>query len=155
MKQETRPVFVTDDGKVFSTEEAALNHEADTRKRQRAFAALRVLRISHGFDSTEGRGYFAKTLLITDDSSAVVTQWCLDKFGAPLASWCGGSFYEEWICDRCESDTVEWAMEHEGFKDGFNCSPWKLVVVSRNDFTWAGLPKSEFPWPRPKPKTAA
>lgn len=152
MKQESRPVFVSEDGEVFATEDAALEHEKKLRKKQEAFNRLKVRRVIHGFDGTEGRGYFAKTLVVTDASSAVLTQWCLDKFGPPLVSWYGGSFYDAWYLNvPSESDTVEWALAHDGYKQGYNYMPWKLVVVSQNDFTWAGLPKSEFPWPRPTP----
>lgn len=146
-------MFVADDGEIFSTEEAALSHEAELRKKKKALASLRVRRVIHGFDATEGRGHFAKTLVITDASSAEITQWCIDKFGAPLAPWYGNGFYEAWyLTSPCDSDTVEWALKHKGYKERYGHRPWELAVVSQNDFAWAGLPKSEFPWPRPKPK---
>jgi maltose-binding protein MalE len=151
MKEESRPVFVTDDGEVFATEQEALEHEARLRERQKALASLKVRMVVHGFDETEGRGYFAKTLVVTDESSAVLLQWCLDKFGQPLDSWYGDSFYERWyLTDPSASDDVEWALAHNGYKPGDYHTPWKLAVVSKRDFTWAGLPKSEHPWPRPK-----
>lgn len=151
MKQETRPVFVADDGSVFPTEDAALAHEDAERKKQAALAKLKVYRVRHGFDATEGRGYFATTLVVTDASRAIIIQWCLDKFGPPLSGWYGDSFYEEWHLNAgAESDTVEWAIAHEGYKPGYNETPWRLAVVSKTDFSWAGLPKSQFPWPRKK-----
>lgn len=151
MKQETRPVYVADDGTVFSTESEALGHDEMLRKRSRAFSYLKVHRVAHGFDTTEGRGYFAKTLIVTDAPMSVMIQWCLDKFGPPLDSWYGDGFYSAWLLqEKVDGDTVEWAMANKGHTLGYGHRPLELAVVSQKDFTWAGLPKSEWPWPRRK-----
>jgi hypothetical protein len=111
--------------------------------------SLRVWNVTHGFDATEGRGYFAETLIITDAEEPVLIQWCIDTFGAPLAGWYGDSFYSEWYL-RCTPADALTAMKTKGTKRYGNWSPTVLAVVSQKDWTWAGLPKSEFPWPRKK-----
>lgn len=156
VKEESRRVFVADDGSVFATEKEALERDDQIRKRERAFRQLKVYRVSHGFEANEGRGYFAKTLVITDAPSPVVIQWCIDTFGPPLSPWYGDGHYEEWVLSMPNgSDTVEWALAHDGFKDGKYHRPWQLVTISRQDFSWAGLPVSLYPWPRPKPSPAS
>lgn len=149
MKQETRPVFVTDDGKVFDKEAKAKEHEDLLDKQRRAFSRLCVWQVNHGFDATEGRGYFSKTLIVSDATQAVIIQWCIDKFGEPLESWYGDSFYEKWhLSVPIANRTVEWALKNEGHTPAYGHRPWELATVSKNSFEWAGLPKSEHPWPR-------
>ena len=148
MRVEKRDVYVADDGKIFQTEAAAVEHDKMMAKREVALSRLKVVRVTHGFDGTEGRGYFGKTLIVTDQGSGVITQYCLDRFGAPLTSWYGGGFYETWLTRQNDCDTVEWAIAHDGYKDKYAWKPWDLVVVSFDDFTWAGLPESTMPWPR-------
>jgi hypothetical protein len=147
VKQETRDVWVADDGKVFDSRAACEQHEAETLKRQQAMVALKVWNVTHGFDETEGRGYFAETIIITDADEAVLIQWCLDTFGAPLSGWYGDGFFAAWILRKTPGDVAA-ALKSKGTKRSGNWSPTKLAVVSQKDWTWAGLPKSEFPWPR-------
>lgn len=150
MRQENRPVFVTDDGEVFSSEQAALEHETKEREKAKALARLKIYSVNHGFDATEGRGYFAQTLIISDASKSVLIQWCLDTFGPVLSGWYGGGFFEAWhMNEPREGATVEWAMKQEGVSNFRHNSPTKIAVVSKNDFTSCGLPASQFPWPRP------
>ena len=112
MKEETRPVFVADDGTVFEKAEDALAHEEKLREQKAALSRLRVVRVVHGFDATEGRGYFAQTVIVTDATSAVITQWCLNKFGSPLQSWFGDSYYDSWyLTAPSPNETVEWGPQ--------------------------------------------
>ena len=151
MQVKQQDVFIADDGKSFTSEKECLDHEAHLRKREGAFKGLRVYRVSHSFDETEGRGYFGKTMIVTDACIASVTQYCLDRWGAPLQQWYGDGFFGAWLIQHLsDTDTVEWAMAHNGYRPFIYHTPWELVVVSKNDFTWAGLPASTFPWPRPQ-----
>jgi hypothetical protein len=154
MRVEQRDVYVADDGKIFQTEAEAVKHDKLMAKRESALSRLKVVRVAHSFDGTEGKGYFGKTIVVTNQGSGVITQYCLDRFGAPLSGWYGDGFYEAWLVSESDSDTVEWAMAHHGFKDRYASKPWDLAVVSPDDFTWAGLPKSTMPWPRTKPDSA-
>jgi hypothetical protein len=123
--------------------------EAAALKRRQALASLKVWVVTHGFDATEGRGYFAETLVVTDAEQPALIQWCLDTFGPPLAGWYGNGFYEEWHLRPTPGDAAA-AMAAAGTRKYGNSSLTKLAVVSQADWTWAGLPQSEFPWPRVK-----
>lgn len=152
MKRESREVFVSDDGKVFDTAAACEAHEKAMLERQQALVRLKVWRVSHGFDGTEGRGYFARTLVVSDADPAVLIQWCLDSFGYPLQRWYGDGYFEAWHLHAPSDDsTVEWALAQVGTVPCYGHRPVKLRVISQKDWAWAGLPKSEFPWPRPAP----
>jgi hypothetical protein len=151
MKRETRDVWIADDGKSFATEAECATHEKAVLARKQALAKLKVWRVTHGFDETEGRGYFSKTLIVTDAEKPVLIQWCLDKFGPPLSPWYGGGFYEAWLLGTDgDTWTVDRALAEKGKVAWSNQSPTALSVVSKNDWSWAGLPASEFPWPRHK-----
>lgn len=153
MRVEKRDVYVADDGSVFENEEKCAAYEQKIAERDRALATLKVRRVSHSFDATEGKGYFGTTLILSDQSHAVVTQYCLDRFGPILCPWYGDGFYEAWhLRPPNETDTVDWALAHDGFKDRYAHKPWDLVVVSTTDFSWANLPGSVMPWPRPNSK---
>lgn len=145
MKKEKRTVYVTDDGKVFQNENRAIEHEQETLRKERAVAKLKVYKVFHGFDDTEGRGYFATTVIVTDTSKPVILQWCINKFGNPLSSWYGNSYYEAWVLNEIKEFGVDWALKQEGKKNNIGGIPCKLVVISHEDFTEAGLPESEFP----------
>lgn len=147
MKAEKRDVWVSDDGKVFETKGACEAHESEQLRRQQALAGLKVWSVAHGFDATEGRGYFASTYIITDATKAVLIQWCLDKFGAPLDSWYGDGFFETWHLNEGDMTAAQ-AAKKSGETPGYNYAKTKVAVVSDKDWTWAGLPASEFPWPR-------
>jgi hypothetical protein len=147
MKIETKQVYISDDGLTFSTAAECEAHEAEQLKRKQALVNLRVWSVSHGFDETEGRGYFAQTLIITDATQPVLIQWCLDKFGPPLDAWYGGGFYEKWMLYKTDKN-VDWAISQRGKIPYSNHSKIELAVVSKSDWTWAKLPKSEHPWPR-------
>lgn len=149
MKQETRNVWVAEDGKVFDTAAACEAHEAEQFKRKSAIARLKVYRVTHGFDETEGRGYFAQTLIITDASKPVLLQWCLDTLGSPLSGWYGDGFFEAWHLSEANIDPAD-ALGQAGKISYSYQSPTKLAVISKSDWTAFGLPKSDFPWPRPK-----
>jgi hypothetical protein len=147
MKIETKQVYISDDGKTFSSAAECEAHEAEQLKRKQALVNLRVWSVAHGFDATEGRGYFARTIIVTDATQPVLIQWCLDKFGPPLDSWYGNGFYECWDLHKTDRD-VDWAVQQKDKVPFSYHSKTALVVVSKSDWTWAGLPKSEHPWPR-------
>ncbi len=151
MKEATKTVYITDDGEEFISIEKAQEHERAEAKKKHALERLKVYSVQHGFDSTEGRGYFAKTLIISDASSGVLTQWCLDTFGEPLAEWHQGSFFESWLLYDTDKD-ASWAVKQKGSVPYYAHRPTDVRLVSKADFTWAGLPKSEYPWPRPEVK---
>jgi hypothetical protein len=147
MKIEQRQVYISDDGQTFSTAAACEAHESEQLKRKQALARLRVWSVTHGFDATEGRGYYARTLIVTDASEPVLLQWCLDTFGQPLAAWYGDGFYETWHLNITDK-SVDWAQAEKGNIPYSYHSPTALVVISYSDWTWAGLPASQHPWPR-------
>jgi hypothetical protein len=149
LKTESRTVYIADDDSIFETAAACEAHEAELLKRKHAISNLKVWRVVHGFDETEGRGYFSDTLIVTDAGEPVLLQWCLDNFGQPLASWYGDSFYEQWHLRKLDKD-VSWAMQQDGKVLTYNRAATKLVTISKKDWTWAKLPKSTFPWPRGK-----
>lgn len=147
MKIEQRQVYISDDGQTFATAAECEAHEAEILKRKRALSLLRVWSVTHGFEATEGRGYFARTLIVTDASEPVLLQWCLDKFGPPLDSWYGDGFYEKWLLNSTDK-SVDWAQTQKGTVPYSYHSKTELVVISKSDWTWAGLPTSQHPWPR-------
>ena len=151
MKIEQRQVYISDDGKTFATAAECDAHEAAQLKRKQALSHLRVWSVTHGFDATEGRGYFAKTLIVTDATQPVLLQWCLDKFGPPLDSWYGDGFYETWHLNSTDN-TVDWAQAQKGKVPYNNNSKTDLFIVSKSEWTWAGLPASQHPWPRKEKK---
>jgi len=147
MKTEFRQIYIAVDGQVFSSADECKQYEADLLKRKEALSRLAVYKVIHGFDETEGRGYYASTLIVTDASKPVLLQWCLDHFGHPLASWYGDGFYEAWQLTRVDK-SVDWARSQQGNIPYKYHAKTVLVVVSKTDWTWAGLPTSEYPWPR-------
>ena len=147
MKIEQRQVYISDDGKTFATAAECEAHEAELLKRKAALSLLHVWSVTHGFDATEGRGYYARTLIVTDASEPVLLQWCLDNLGPPLDSWYGDSFYESWNLNRTDK-SVDWAQTEKGNIPYSYHTPTALVVISKADWTWAGLPASQHPWPR-------
>lgn len=109
-------------------------------KKQSEFNSLRVMKVSHGFDEKEGTGYFENILIITDSPKAVLLQWCFETFGPPLKHWYDDEFYVAWILsDKLEGTAFEYVLSNN---DKIN-----VAVVSRRDYTWAGLPSSQYPCP--------
>jgi hypothetical protein len=147
MKIEQRQVYISDDGQPFATAAECEAHEAEMLKRKAALSALKVYSVTHGFDATEGRGYFARTIIVTDASEPVLLQWCLDNLGQPLSGWYGDSFYESWILNRTDK-SVDWALEQQGKVPYSYHTATTLVMLSKADWAWAGLPASQHPWPR-------
>lgn len=153
MKVESRKVFVSDDGKVFDTEAECLAHEQAERDKAKALEKLVVREITHGFDGTEGRGYFRTTYLVTDATEAEILQFCFTNFGNPLSEWIGGRYYEAWRLSPLDPDLS--IQEVQGRLSGRKISPHhksKMVVYSQNDFQFAGLEKSVPVWPQMKLK---
>jgi len=149
MKTVTKNVYVADDGKEFTTEAECLSHERAKRTLAQRLRLLKVYSISHGFDATEGKGYFAKTFIISDAKFQVVLQYCFDKFGPILRPWYGDSFFEEWIISESSLSAAQ-ALQEQGKVPHYAHRPTEVIVVSSNDFTESDLPTSEFPWPRKK-----
>lgn len=151
MKIEQRQVYISDDGKTFATAAECEAHEAEQLKRKQALARLKVWSVNHGFDETEGRGYFAQTLIVTDENQPVIIQSCLDTLGPPLSGWYGDGFYEVWHLSITNKD-VDWALSQNGKVPYSNHRKIEIVVISKSDWTWAGLPASQHPWPRKEKK---
>lgn len=149
MKREKREVFVADDGSVFDKEDDCIAHEKELAALAKRIEGLKVYAVNHGFDGTEGRGYFARTWIITDQEYAIVLAHCIRKFGAVLQDWYGDGFYVAWRLS--ESDfSPEQAIEKIGFKASRNHRPDELVFISRKKLEYPGLPDPMFPWPPEK-----
>lgn len=143
MKIEYRNVYIADDGSMHETEEAAVEHEKMLARRQREFGFLQVHVVNYAFDATEGKGYFARRVIITDEDLPVVLDYCFCEFGRPLRPWYGDGYYRAWdIAINSPGRTPEWAMNQVGTVPWHGHRPIEVVVLSENDFTWAGLPKS-------------
>ncbi|MFD2235919.1 hypothetical protein [Aureimonas populi] len=154
MRSEKREVYVSDDGKVFDTVEACQAHERQTAANAKRIEGLKVYKVISSFDSTEGRGYHRHTYIITDASFAVVLEYCLDRFGKPLAAWYGDGFYEQWIINQSDW-TAETAIKrakepHSGV--GSTRGEADVVFLSGKDIEHPELPSPVYPWPKRRPR---
>lgn len=150
MKSETREVYVSDDGKVFDTIEACQAHEREIAANKKRIERLKVWLVSSAFDSTEGRGYHLTTYIITDASMAVVVEYCLDRFGRPLAGWYGDGFYETWLLHAGEMTAGEALRRSKGHHYGVGTSAGEadVVFISQKAIEHPELPAPVFPWPK-------
>lgn len=155
MRSEKRDVFVSDDGKVFETAEQCQSHERVLAAQKRRIEGLKVYTVTHGFDSTEGRGYYRTTYIITDATYAAVLQFCFDRFGSPLQQWYGDGHYEAWHIhqrDFSANEALTKAKEpHSGV--GLGTGKVDVVFLSNDDIDHDGLPKRTPFWPRQKPRS--
>ncbi len=152
MKAETREVYVAEDGKVFDTPEACQAHEAKLIQQKRALEALQVWIVTSGFDTTEGRGYHRTTYIVTGASLAEIIEYCLDRFGKPLAGWYGDGHYEVWRLHKQDYGAEEAIRRfkngpHHGI--GLSKGEADLVFLNQSDISHPDLPKRVFPWPKP------
>lgn len=157
MRVEKRDIFVSVDEKVFDTESECVAHEQNLAAQARRIERLKVYTVRSSFDATEGRGYHQTSYVVTDQSMAVIIEYCLDRFGRPLASWYGDGFYESWILYPTEftaQDAIRLSKEPHGgialTKGGVD-----LVFLSRESVDHPDLPKCVFPWPKPPKKEKA
>lgn len=149
MRIEKADVYISDDGRRFATEEECAAHERSEIAKTKRFERLRVYGVSHGFDSTEGRGYYRHTSIITDKGMPYILQWCIDQFGQPLSQWYGDGYYEAWRITEVPdigADAVKRAISREG-KDSFGCV---RNAVFLSDTPLDGLPGPVKAWPRKK-----
>lgn len=150
MKTEKRDVFVADDGKVFETAEACQAHELAVAELAKRIERLRVYSVSSNFDGTEGRGYHARTYIITDASYPVVLDYCFDRYGKPLSGWYGDGFYEAWLINQSPltADEALKKAKDRHFGVGDTSAKVDVVFLSSTDIDHSGLPPRSFPWPR-------
>lgn len=103
MKEETRKVFVAEDGKPFDTEAACKVHEDYLTGRKMRLDKMRFFCVTHSPDLTEGRGWYGLTyvaLEVTESYSKDHELWlrdfCFTQFGyamqfvqgcAPMNGW--------------------------------------------------------------------
>lgn len=155
MRIEKADVFIAEDGQKFATEEDCLEHESKVAAAKKRVESLEVYTVSHGFDATEGRGYFGRTHIITDSELPVVLQYCINRWGNILRQWYGNSYYESWRL-HSKSLTVEKALKQKGHRLQYGASPTDIVFISSGDaIDGSGLPEPTFPWPPQKKVKAA
>lgn len=149
MRIEKADIYISEDGKRFATEAECAAHESAENAKAKRLEKLRVYGVSHSFDSTEGRGYYRHTSIITDQPLPHVIQWCFDQFGQPLAQWYGSGHYEAWrMSEKPEhgAEAVKRALGRQG-KDSFGCV---RGVVFLSNSALDGLPVPVSAWPRKK-----
>lgn len=146
MKTITKEVFVTTDGEEFTSEENALSHEREYLADEKRKKSLRVYRVNHSFDSTEGRGYFGAEYIITDDSLGSVIQHCMSKYGEVFQGWYGGSYYEAWNLHEINHTDLKTILSLDGTRPEYTYAhkPFEVTFISRKPI--AGLPVPTFPW---------
>lgn len=84
MKQETRSVYVAEDGKVFDSETECSAHEEVLTKEKLRLKKIKFYSISHSPDLTEGRGLFGCTYLAIEDDyyhNHYMLDYCKKNFG--------------------------------------------------------------------------
>ena len=155
MRVETKEVYIAEDGKQFATADECQAHERDLAEQAKRIAGLMVYRVAHHFDSTEGRGYFGGTIIVTDSGLAEVIQYSLDRWGQPLSGWYGNGYYEVWRLSRDErDDALERALKDAGTRPPYSGTGHgirDLVFLSSRSIEHDQLPDPVFPWPRTTP----
>ena len=151
MKIVKQNVYISEDGKTFTSEEECIAHEKRVAETQRRLEKLQVHTVRHTFDSTEGRGYYGTTHILTDQDLPLVIQYCLDRWGEPLRGWYGDGYYEAWRL-HLNSRTAEAAIKDQGNIPSYGHHPTDVVFLSDKSLNADGVPGRVFPWPRKKGK---
>ena len=99
MREETKSVYIAEDGKIFDNPVDCEKYELELKKEEKTTSYWRVI---HGPDLTEGRGYSKMTLVkvcgVEYESyrQVLITDWCFRTMGrmaafiqgvAPMANW--------------------------------------------------------------------
>ena len=101
------------------------------------------------FETTEGKGYFGRTHILTDQSLAVVLDYCFHRWGVVLRPWYGDGYYEAWhLSERTRS--VDAALKDKGTKDEWLWKPVDVIFLSNKPLDIEDFPARVWIWPRSK-----
>ncbi|MAN65324.1 hypothetical protein [uncultured Hyphomonas sp.] len=149
MRMEKQNIFIADDGERFTDEADCIAHEKKTIEDKKRLEGLKVYTVAHSFDATEGRGYYGRTHILTDQELSIVIAYCIDRWGDILQPWYGTGYYEAWKL-HSSSRGVEAALKDEGAKDRWPHKPVDIVFLSNKSLDVDRIPANVFPWPRKK-----
>ncbi|MHA7900809.1 MAG: hypothetical protein ACX94B_13170 [Henriciella sp.] len=152
MRVEQQDVYISEDNQTFTSEEACIAHEKKQVEIKKRYEKLNVYTVSHSFEATEGRGYFGRTHILTDQDLSIVLDYCFHRWGEILRPWYVGGYYEAWKL-RINSRDVEAALRDEGHKDRWLWKPVDVVFLSNKPLDIDDFPARVWVWPRPTPPT--
>lgn len=123
-------MYESEDGKVFSSEDECIAHEKKITAEKKRYEGLNIYSVNSCFDSTEGRGYYKQTYIITDMSLSVVSDYVSRSFGELFQPWYGDGFYEAWNLFICKNIKVHDVLKKNGKSNGYGHHKTEVIFLS-------------------------
>jgi len=110
----TQTIYISDDGKEFTTEKECLAYEKATLSRLKNISYFTV---RHGPDLTEGRGLYGLTFIAVETTDHLAyeyaTNYCISKYGSCIAYVQGVVPTINWVLATCSEDV--WKARKERY----------------------------------------
>lgn len=148
MKEETRTVFVAEDGKPFDTAAECKTHEDYLTSQKQRLEKIRFFRVVHSPDLTEGRGWYGLTYIAMeatesyskDDIEIWLRDFCFTQFGHAMQLVQGCSPMPGWrYWEVSKEEFLQWSTKKISVGD---YSYKAKAVFLSNCGDYPGLPTS-------------
>jgi len=118
MKKELKEIFVAEDGNVFSSEAACVNHEEIINKEKARLEKIKFYQVVHSPDLTEGRGNYGLTYIAIEENEIYsknhllyLIDFCSTQYGNAVQFVQGVSATAGW---RYNEITYDEYISHKG-----------------------------------------